>query len=104
MVSEEYRQALLKNIKVDPTLTMEERDYLTKKLTPEPEEENGFIHGLVGAGAGLAIAKFAKLSKTSQILLTMAGYGIGKYLLDSAKKHDKMIEFNDKARKYQLNV
>jgi hypothetical protein len=100
MLSDEYKKALLKSVGVDPHLSYDDKEYLMEKF----KSDRDFTNGLIGGAVGFAISKFLKLSTTSQVLLSIAGFGIGKYLLDDARKHDKMMEYDDKTRTYKLNV
>lgn len=101
MLSTEDKTTLEKLIHADPHLTPGEKQELTNKLH---QQDNSFLNGVAGAGVGFAVSRFLKLSKNAQILLTIAGYGIGKYLLDNDKKRAKLVEYNDKTKSYNLNT
>jgi len=90
---------LIKAINLDNTLDPAQKAELVECINDDAK-----FSGLIGAGAGLAISKFLKLSTKAQILMTTAGFGIGKYLLDNSGKHDKFIQYNDKVRAYDITV
>ena len=94
---------LIAIVRRDTSLTSAEKDEIINKLsnltffTP-------FINGVIGASVGLIVAKYLKLSKTAQVLLTLAGFGLGKYLLDATRKHDKFLQYNEKLKVYELQA
>ncbi len=100
MSSQEQKLVLVKIIQADPHLAPQEKSELTNAVS----NEDSWTKGLLGAGAGMAVAKFLKLSTNAQILLTMAGYGIGKYLLASHRKSDKLLSYDPKTKNYQINA
>ncbi len=105
MFTQSEKNTLIKITSADPFLSPEEKISIKRKLNQEPvDTSSGVVNGVIGATAALAIANFLKLSKQSQILVTLAGYGVGKYLLDNSNKHDRLIEFNNKTNSYKLNV
>lgn len=55
--------------------------------------------GVFGAGVAYAVAKFLGMSKRTQLLLTIAGFGIGKLLLDT---HDRIFKYNPNYQSYQV--
>lgn len=55
--------------------------------------------GVFGAGVAYAVAKFLGMSKRTQLLLTIAGFGIGKLLLDT---HDQVFKYNPSYKSYQV--
>ena len=59
-------------------------------------KDDRFFQGLVGSVTGYAVAKFLKLSKRSQILLTLGGFGIARALI----KHQEQQAHGDKTHTY----
>ena len=59
--------------------------------------------GAMGAGIGLVVAKYLDLSKSAQVLLALAGVGIGKYLLDQTKKHDRFLQHDKRLKVYNID-
>lgn len=84
-------------------MSQSEKDELIDKLE-DTTTYNHMIHGVAGAGAGLAVAKFMNLPKTAQVLLSIAGFGIGKYLLDVSRKRDKFLQYNEKLKVYDIKA
>ena len=90
---------LITLVKNDAGLSFEEKEALIDKLR-EPAYVEKLKQGSAGAALGYLLGRFAKLSRESQILLSMAGFGIGNYL----KTHEagKPIKFNPKSRMYEI--
>lgn len=103
MLSIQDQQHILALVNQDTQLTPEQKNYLVTKMR-EPSFIQSLLSGALGAGAGLVLAKFLNVSKQGQILLTMAGFGIGKYLLDKSEKHDKFVQYNSNAKSYEINA
>jgi hypothetical protein len=99
-LNQQEQNQLISAINKDPALSSSDKQSLIEKI----REGTWFSDATVGAAAGLAISKFLKLSTKSQILMTTAGFGIGKYLLDKSPKHDKFVEYNDKVRAYDIKT
>jgi len=102
VISDNDVAVVVKSISIDPHLSMDEKKQLITTIK-EQRQEN-FVQGLLGGAAGYAVAKFLKLSNTAQIALTLAGFGIGKYLLDNDRKRDKFISYDDNLKHFKLNA
>jgi hypothetical protein len=103
MLASKDKTTLKQLIEADPHISEENKLDLIQKID-NGDEDSELLHGIEGAGAGLIAAKFLQLSRNSQILLTIAGYGIGKYLLDNSKNNDKVMQYNDKLKRYNLHL
>jgi hypothetical protein len=97
MLNQQTIQKLVANINKDSHLSTEEKLAVVSKLA-----DPTFIDS--GSKAPGVIKKFLNLPIHAQILLTVAGFGIAKYLLDKSKKHDKFIEYNEKLKTYEINA
>lgn len=92
------RQELIQFVSSDPHLTDLQKHEIINKL-----KDNDFYKNLIAGGTSLALlSKFTNLSNTSKVLLTVAGFGISKYLLDAVRKHDKFLQYNKKTKSYQF--
>ena len=80
-----------------------DKEEIIAKLNDAAFYDN-LMHGAAGAGVGVAIAKFLNLPKTAQVLLSIAGFGIGKYLLDVSRKRDKFLQYNEKLKVYDIKA
>lgn len=100
MLSPEEKTALVKIIHADPHIDPLDKRELTTAVT----RDDTWVNGVYGAGAAFAVTHFLGLSRNAQILLTIAGYGIGKYLLDNRKKGAKLLDYNEKTRTYNINT
>lgn len=96
------RQQLILIVQQDPTLSTEEKAEILEKIADE-QFYTKLIHGVTGATIGLVVGKFFKMSKPAQALLTIAGFGIGRYLLEETRKSDKFLQYNKELRTYEIN-
>lgn len=103
MLSPQEQQTLMLIVSQDNSLTPDQKQYVMNKLN-DPTFVQELGAGALGAGAGYVLAKFLRISKPGQILLTLAGFGIGKYLLDKSQKHDKFVQYNSKLKAYEINA
>lgn len=94
---------LLLAVSQDPTLSKTEKAEIVTKLGNE-EFLQEILHGAAGAGTALVIAKYFNLSKPAQALITLAGFGVGRYLLDESRKHDRFLQYDDKLKTYKINA
>ncbi len=101
-LTSEDKAAILRSINIDPQLSNDERRQLSQALSSAAQWQS-FAAGAMGAAAGYSIAKFLKMSKTAQILITLAGFGVGKYLLDNSQNSGKFMEYNKKLKGYKIN-
>lgn len=102
-LTSEDKAAVMRSISIDPHLTPTERQRLISLTTQGDSFWRKAINGAVGAAAGLAVSKFLKLSSTSQTLITLAGFGIGRYLLDNSDDSGKFMEYNKQLKGYKIN-
>lgn len=103
-LTDQERQTLIRSITVDPHIDIEQKEKLLDAITAQNSFYHSLFNGALGSGIGYSISKFLKLSKSGQILVTMAGFGIGKYLLDNHNNSDKFMEYNKQLKGYKLNV
>jgi prolipoprotein diacylglyceryltransferase len=94
-------QELIRSIRADNTLSKEHKDTIEDKLR-EPTFFNKLIYGGFGAALASAIAKYLELSKKARILVTIAGYGVGRMILNQVEKEDKFVTFNPKTNLYEI--
>lgn len=90
-------------ISQDHGLTPEEKEVLLTRLH-EPGFLSSLMAGSTGAGLAYATAKYLKLSPTARFLLTVSGFGIGKYLLEKTQNHDTFVKYNKNTKLYHLNT
>ena len=100
----EDKAAILRSISIDPHLQALERQRLTTAITHEDPSWKKLIAGVTGAAAGFAISRFLKLSTTSQVLVTLAGFGVGRYLLDNSDDSNQFMAYNKQLKSYKLNT
>lgn len=103
MPLQDNHQQLVNTINRDITLSASEKAFIYNKIN-DANFYDQLLHGVFGAGTTYAISKFLKLSPTSQVLLSVAGFGIGKYLLDKSRKYDKFIQYNSELGTYDINT
>lgn len=96
------KDKLNKLIFSDPNLSDEERETL-KKIVGHQDFVNKLVSGGLGAGLALIFSKFLKMSNTAQILLTIAGYGLGRVLLENKQSsQNDFLEFDSKTKAYNV--
>lgn len=92
--------SLTEHISKDTTLKSSERASLLSALS-----EDKLRAGLLGGAAGLLISKYLKLSKPSQVLLTLAGFGVGRALLRRMDREpDKFYIRDPKTKTYEIRA
>jgi hypothetical protein len=69
----------------DPTISPDERQAL-ELLFKDDKFFDKLMQGAMGASVAYAVSKFLKLSRTSQIILTTAGFGLGRLIASSMRK------------------
>ena len=98
-VNQQQVQSLIQN---DPGLPPDRKQELLAKIS-DPDVFDEIMNGVLGAGIGYVVAKFLNLSKRTQILLSMAGFGVGSYLEDKTRHSDKkFVNYNPKLKAYEL--
>ena len=97
------KAAILRSVSIDPHLSSNERQLLLNQIAQGDSFWQKHLGGAVGAGISLAISRYLKLSTTSQVLVTLAGFGLGKYLLDKSDDSTKFMEYNKQLKGYKLN-
>lgn len=98
------KQTLVSLVNKDSGLHPDEKQMLIQKLET-PEVYNQLVNGPAGAAIGFAVSKFLGLSKQSQVLLSIAGFGIGNYLKShmSSEENKKFFNYDKKMDTYKMN-
>lgn len=92
-------------INIDHELHAREREELLACIDEKDFMKRTAFGGL-GAATGLLVAKFLKLSTTTQVLLSLAGFGIGRMLYDGLIKNphrDNFGKVNPRTNQYEIN-
>jgi hypothetical protein len=92
---------LISAVESDPHINSMQKQMLAEKLG-EPTFFENLIHGAFGAGLALLVSKYLHLGKTPQILLTIAGYGIGKALWDAYDTENNFSRYNKQTKMYEI--
>ncbi len=101
--SQNPHQDLLMALRADPSLSAHERQQV-EQMVSQPDFITKLMYGAFGASLAYIVSKYLKLSKTAQILLAVAGFGIGRLLLDASNKHsDKFSQYNNRIKLYEVN-
>lgn len=99
----DHVRELIKAVQADSTLTAEQKTEIVQKL-----QDKSFVtklnSGAAGVGIGLLIGKYLKLSTTAKVLLSIAGYGIGRSLWTylHTTKESKFQSYNSKLKSYEI--
>ncbi|CAK0773823.1 hypothetical protein CCP3SC5AM1_880016 [Gammaproteobacteria bacterium] len=95
--------SLLGLIHYDAGLSPSEKAQLLE-ICQDKKSISKFLSGAAGATVSIAIAKYVNLSKAAQILLGVAGYGIGRLIYDQVTKHHKQFAtYNDRTNSYVMD-
>ncbi len=86
-------EQLLNAIKHDAGMDQASKEKLYKLINSNHSIIKNLLAG--GAGAGLAelVGSYFKLTRTSQILLSTAGFGVGQIVLDMVNNKNKPITY-----------
>lgn len=87
----------------DHGLSPEEKAQLMVRIQT-PGFLNSLMAGSTGAGLAYIVSKYLNLAPTTRFLLTVSGFGIGKYLLEKTQNHDTFIKYNKNTKLYHLNT
>lgn len=99
------QRQLYQMITADPSLSSSQKQQLVAALT------NGnlldqVMSGAAGGGLGYILAKFMNMSRHTQMIMSLAGFGIGSVLYDklqAGKKGATFKEYNPKVQGYEIN-
>lgn len=93
--------SLIKLVNSDAGLGSAQKMELTKDENKKKLEK--ILSGASGAALGLAAAKYARLSRLSQALLSAAGFGIGVLVYDYVNR-TKFSNYDEKTKSYQIDT
>jgi len=95
--------ALTQAVQADPILSPSEKEKIHALLS-QPDFLSKLMHGMFGASLVYLLTEYLKLGKTAQILLSIAGFGVGRLLLDvHEKKKTDFANYNEKLKVYEIN-
>lgn len=100
--NKKYLDLFLSLVQQDHGLSQEEKQIIATQLN-HPNTIQTLLSGSLGAGLALAVSKYLKLHPTSQVLLSLAGFGIGKYLLEKLSNRDIFMKYDKGSKLYHLN-
>jgi hypothetical protein len=87
-------------IQADHGLSDEQKDEL---LSEEGKKKLAMLlSGASGAALGFALAKFKKMDRTAQVILSTLGFGAG-VLIYKYYTREKYLNYNDKTQTYQID-
>lgn len=92
------RQAISKDQSLSPAQKEETRSWLE-----DPTVLNELRTGSIGAALSLLIGRFLKMKPRNQLLLSIAGFGIGKIIYDYKNDPKNFSRWNKQLRMYELN-
>ena len=88
----------------DSSLAPQEKSQLVEWLHKPDVAKH--LSGAAGAALGVVLAKYAKLGRTAQVLLGIAGYGAGRIVYNFLKhkqEHRQFAPYNDKLKQYEMD-
>ena len=84
---------LSKFIRQDEGLHPAQRANVLQMLN-NPDIATHVLTGITGAGIALAVARWKKMSPTSQVLMSLAGFGLGNIILNKLTPPPKFTNWN----------
>jgi hypothetical protein len=97
------QQQIIEAVLRDPGISQEQKYELRQKLQ-DPTFMQRLLVGVGGATIGSLIAKFMSMGRTAQILLGLAGFGIGNLLLSQDRSPSKLVTYNDRYKNYEIRT
>lgn len=86
----------------DPSLSTAQQEEMQGWLN-DPNTLQKLQSEGVGATLGYAAAKFLNLKPQTQLLLSIAGFGVGKIMYDFKNNPKKFSTFNPQLRMYEIH-
>ena len=91
----------------DPALSPDDRSKL-EVLFKDDRFFDKLMQGAMGASLAYAVAKFLKLSRPTQIILTAAGFGIGRIIAKNLREEHlqgkEQISFDKKTNVHTVKI
>lgn len=106
MDTNELVRQLVPAIRADRSITEEQRQDLLSVFS-NPAEVNRLLAGTGTASYAVLIARYLNMGKTAQILMGLAGFGIGRVLADWMQKpndQSRVLRYNEKLKAYNVNT
>lgn len=92
------RQAINK----DQALTRSQKEEL-QNWVDSPDVINKLQSGGIGAALGYMLSKYLRLSPQTQLLLSIAGFGVGKMVYDYKSDPKRFSSWNPSLKMYEIN-
>lgn len=92
------RQAINKDQALSSTQKTELHGWLE-----DPETVKSLQSGGVGAALSYMVSKYLKLKPQTQLLLSIAGFGVGKIIYDYKTNPKKFSTYNEQLRMYEIH-
>ena len=106
----EKEEKIIKYMLMDPHLSSTERQAL-EMVSHQPSFMNQILGGVTGGALALAVAKYMKLNKSTQALLAIAGFGIGKLTVSTLRSNanpgsniSKIKNYNKATDLYEIKL
>lgn len=98
----ETKDLLVQLVSEDHGLSPDQKMTLISKLN-DPTFSQKLLHGATGAAIAFGISKYLNLSNPTQILLSLAGFGIGRMLWDHVD-NNKYLTYNKERGSYSVKL
>ena len=93
---------LIPLISSDSGLSAQEKNQLSELLRGKDIDK--LLSGIAGSAVLAIASKYMKLGRTAQVLLGLAGFGLGRIVYDYVTKHHKhFANWNDQSKAYEIN-
>lgn len=94
--------ALRRAVETDQSLNGKQRNSILEDLN-NPAFVDELRSGSIGAALSMVLSKYMKLKPQSQLLLSIAGFGVGKIIYDYKHDPKRFGQYNKDLRMYEIN-
>lgn len=94
-------QNLVNLISLDMGVPLQDRMDLIDRVRNEPSFIRKMMYGSLGATIAFSVAHYMALSRPAQILLAIAGFGIGRLFMESGDRQS-VLRYNDRLKAYKV--
>ena len=94
---------LMQLAQLDPGLSQSQLQQLS--AAAEHPEVKKLLSGAAGATIGVVASKYMQLGRTAQVLLALAGFGVGRLVYDllSREESRQFSHYNDRMNLYEID-
>lgn len=94
-------RSLSQAVSQDQGISSRQREGVLDSLK-DPEFMGELKGGAIGAALSFLVAKYLKLKPTTQVLLSLAGFGVGKLIHDYKHNPGNFSRYNEKLKMHEI--